>query len=103
MKNCIVNSFFDLSGCLAWSGENDIEFNGNYFGDVLTFEDTYFHNDLIFKNNKLIVGCDLVTEKQLACFYPITSVIIDNYGIMNLSEQEENKHWMRIRNMHNIK
>lgn len=102
-KNCTIKSYFDLSCSIIWSGVNRIEFRENVFEDLLTFEDTHFHDSLTFKQNQLIVGCDLETEKQLRCDYPDSSIIIDNEGNLKISDLEQDKHWKRIRNMHNTK
>lgn len=103
IKNCNVKSYFDLSCSIIWSGNNCIDFTENVFEDLLTFEDTNFHDPLTFKNNQFFVGCDLQTEKQLRCDYPNSSLIIENEGNLKISELEQDKHWMRIRNLHNTK
>lgn len=100
LNDCILEGYADIALCQVWNGDNCAEITKNKFFEILTFEDTNFHNKLVFEENILTIGCDLKTKKNLATSYPSESIIRMNQGKMDLSEIEEKRHWERIRNLH---
>jgi hypothetical protein len=99
IKNCTIESSCDFSCSIIEAGQNSITLVNNFFGDIVTFEDTDFKDPIVIKDNTFQVGTDLNTVKQLQCSYPDESDVSNNTGVLGISPMEEEGHWERLRSI----
>jgi len=101
VKNCVIAEGSDFSCCRIQKGNHQIEFIGNVFEDIVTFEGTQFDDAISIEQNTFKIGCDLNTIKQLQCSYPKNSSIHRNIGILSIAPEAEELHWRRLSGLNN--
>jgi hypothetical protein len=97
IKDCTITDSVDMSHSIIQKGNNEILISNNIFKEIVSFSDTDFNDKLIFSGNTFNIGCDINTEKQLCCYYSEDSIINNNVGSLNISEKEEQKQYLKLR------
>jgi len=102
IKDCVITDSSDISHSQIQKGNNEIIISNNLFKEVVSFSATDFNDMLILTGNTFSIGCDLKTEKQLGCYYTRDSIINNNTGILDISEKEEEKQYVKLREQDKI-